>query len=114
MGLEEELNEFTGTTQYHRSTFGSLNVTDGVHYLREKANCYWFIDIIESYQPKLKDVPFQIWGINVKDDKTALVYCKEDSDRKPIVTQKLEYTDFPLKEFELYCIDKVVLLKSEY
>lgn len=114
MGLEEELDQFTGTTKYYGSTFGRLNLTEGVHYLREKANCYWLIDIIESYQPELKDVPFQIWGIKVNEDKTATVYCKEDSDRKPIVTQKLEYTDFPLKEFELYCIEGVVLLKSEY
>ena len=114
MGLEEDLGQFTGTTQYHRSTFGRLNLTDGVHYLREKANCYWLIDIIESYQPELKKAGFQIWGIKVNEDKTATVSCKEDSDKKPIVTQELEYTDFPLKDFELYCIDGVVLLKSEY
>lgn len=114
MGLEEELSQFTGTTKYRRSTFGRLNVTDGVHYLREKAKCYWLIDIIESYQPELKGVDFQIWGIKVNNDKTAMVYCKEDSDKEPIVTQKLEYTDFPLDYFELYCIDNVVLLKSEY
>ncbi len=114
MGLEEELSQFIGTTQYHPSTFGTLNITDGVHYLREKANCYWFMDVIESYQPQLKGIGFQIWGIKVNEDKTAMVYCKEDSDKEPITTQKLEYTDFPLDKFELYCIDHVVLLKSEY
>jgi hypothetical protein len=114
MGLEEELNQFIGTTQYHPSTFGTLNLTDGVQYLREEASCYWFIDIIESYQPKLKDIGFQIWGISVNEDKSALVYCKEDSNKKPLITQKLEYTDFLLDNFELYCIDNVVLLKSEY
>ena len=112
--FEAELNQFIGSTQYYPSSFGRLKLTDGVHYLREKGNCYWFIDIIESYQPKLKDAGFQIWGINVNEDKTATVYCKEDSDRKPLITQKLEYADFPLDNFELYCIDDVVLLKSEY
>jgi hypothetical protein len=112
--LENELNQFIGTTQYYPSSFGKLKLTDGVQYLREKGNCYWFIDIIESYQPKLRNVGFQIWGINVNEDKTAIVYCKEDTNRKPLITQKLEYADFPLNDFELYCIDDVVLLKSEY
>jgi len=114
MALEEELGQFTGTTKYYPSTFGTLNLTDGVHYLRERANCYWFIDIIESYQPSLRGVSFQIWGIKVNADKTAMVYCKEDSDKKPVVSQELTYTDFPVDNFELYCIDNVVLLKSEY
>ena len=114
MGLEEELSQFIGTTKYHPSTFGTLKLTDGVDYLREKTNCYWFIDIIESYQYTLKDVSFQIWGIKFNEDKTAMVYCKEDSDKEPIVIQDLTYTDFPLDKFELYCIDGVVLLKSEY
>ena len=114
MGLEEELCQFTGTTRYYPSTFRKLNLTDGVHYLREKANCYWFIDIIESYQHELKGINFQIWGIKVNEDKTAIVYCKEDSDKVPLITQELTYTDFPLNTFELYCIDDVVLLKSEY
>jgi hypothetical protein len=112
--FEAELNQFIGTTQYYPSSFGKLNLTDGVQYLREKGNCYWFIDIIESYQPKLRNVGFQIWGISVNEDKTATVYCKEDTNRKPLITQKLEYADFPLDDFELYCIDDVVLLKSEY
>ena len=111
MGLEEELSQFIGTTKYYPSTFGTLNLTDGVYYLRENANCYWFIDIIESYQPQLKDAGFQIWGIKVNADKTAIVYCKEDSNIKPIVTQELNFTDFPLEKFELYCINNVVLLK---
>jgi len=112
--LEEQLSQFIGTTQYHPSSFGRLNITDGVNYLREEVGCHWLIDIIESYQHKLKNISFQIWGIRVYEDKSAMVYCKEDTDEAPIVTQYLNYTDFPLEHFELYCIDGVVLLKSEY
>ena len=109
-----ELKNFTGTTQYYGSSFGLLKLTDGVHYLRERANCYWFIDIIESYQPTMKQTPFQIWGIKKNEDDSAMVYCKEDSHLKPIVQQEIPYTDFPLKEYEMYCIDGIVLLKNEY
>jgi hypothetical protein len=30
------------------------------------------------------------------------------------MSQRIPYTDFPLTEYELFCIDRVVLLKSEY
>jgi len=39
---------------------------------------------------------------------------KYDSDLPIQIKQRIPYTDFPLEEFECYCIDKVILLKSEY
>lgn len=109
-----ELAQFTGTTKYYRSTFGTLNLTEGAHYLRERLNCYWLIDIVESYQLKVKNVPFQLWSIDVKPDNSALVEMREDSGLEPIVRQAVPYTDFKLKQYEFFCIDGVVLLKSEY
>ena len=53
-------------------------------------------------------------SLKVNEDNTAELILKEDSDLKPIYTKKYNYTDFPLKEFEFYYIDKVFLLKSEY
>ena len=38
-----------------------------------------------------------------------------EDDGEPVrVSQELRFTDFPLKEFEFWCIDGVMLLKSEY
>ena len=110
----EELAQFTGTTQYYRSSFGSLLLTDGAHYLRERLDCYWLIDVVESYQPMLKKYPFQIWGIDVKPNKSAVVAMREDSGLEPVITQDIGYTDFKLDQYEFFCIDNVVLLKSEY
>lgn len=109
-----ELAQFTGTTRYYRSSFGRLLLTEGAHYLRERLNCYWLIDIVESYQPKLKEKPFQLWGITVNEDNSALVEMREDSGLEPLVRQAIPYTDFKLKQYEFFCIDGVVLLKSEY
>jgi len=43
---------------------------------------------------------------------------KEDTGMKPVITQKYDYTNFPLNEFEFYTIKQgdfwVYLLKSEY
>ena len=112
--LEEELRQFTGSEQYHRSSFGRILLTDGAHYLREMAGCYWFIDLIASYQRQLWGEKFQLWEITVNEDRSAVVICRRDTGRPPLVEQKIEFTDFPLKHYELYCVHGVILLKSEY
>jgi len=114
MDLRSELSNFTGTTCYYSSSFGTLKLTEGIHYLREKANCFWLVDIVESYQPTLKEVCFQIWKITVNEDQTAVVTCREDDGLPELVKQDIPYTDFPLSDFEFFCINNVVLLKSEY
>lgn len=109
-----ELEQFTGTTSYYKSSFGKLLLTDGAHYLRERLDCYWLIDVVESYQPMLKHIPFQLWSIDVKQDKSAVVEMREDTGLDAIIRQEISYTDFKLKQYEFFCIDGVVLLKSEY
>lgn len=111
--IKEELKEFTGTEQYYRHYTGT-RMTDGTLFLAGRCNCFWFIDIVASYQHELKDVPFQIWKLEVNKDRTAVVTMKEDSDQPVKVQQDIKYTDFPLEEYELYCIRGVILLKSEY
>ena len=39
---------------------------------------------------------------------------QEDSDQPVLVRQEIEYSDFPLDKIELWLIDGVLLLKSEY
>lgn len=112
--LETALAQFTGTENYYPSSFGTLNLTDGAAYLRDHARCSWLVDIIESYQPQLRGEDFQLWGITVNDDHSATVYCKPDSDEPNLLEQRIEYTDFPLREYELLVANNVLLLKSEY
>lgn len=113
MELEEDLCQFTGTEHYYRN-FTGLHYTDGIKYLAEHAGAYWLIDLVGSYQYKLRGTPFQVWTLSVNEDNTALVTMREDDGRRPKVRQELPYTDFPLPKFEWYCIDNVMLLKSEY
>lgn len=109
-----ELEQFIGTTAYHRSTFGRLLLTDGAHYLRERLECYWLVDLVESYQPQLRDKRFQLWSIDVAQDSSAVVEMREDTGLEPLVRQELPYTDFKLPHYEWYCVDNVMMLKSEY
>lgn len=113
MGLQEDLQHFTGTEHYYRN-FTGLLYTDGVQYLAEQAGAYWLIDLVGSYQHKLRHVPFQLWELRVNDDKSARVTMRDDTGRRAKVRQDLEYTDFPLPRFSWYCADNIMMLKTEY
>ncbi len=111
--IEAELRHFTGTQRYYRN-FTGLLYTDGIQYLAEQAGSYWLIDLVGSHQPMLRGVPFQVWELEVNKDKSALVTMVEDDGEHIKVRQEIPFTDFPLKNFSFYCIDGVMLLKSEY
>ena len=112
--LKTELNQFTGTERYYLH-FSDFRYTDGIKQLAEKAEAYWLIDVIASYQsePKVKSLSIQFWRLNVADKKATII-CQEDTGIKPVVTQKIEYTDFPEGEIMLYVQNGVLFLPSEY
>jgi len=115
--IKEELNQNHGTTQYHKIPFSHLVYTDGINDLIEKCKCWWLIsDLgIEISQDEKLQKPFLVMKIKVDlNEKTAQLTLREDDDEKPIYTKELNYTDFPLSDYEFYIIDKVFLLKSEY
>jgi len=114
---EAELDQFTGTMEYHRSSFGSLVLTDGINFLRNEANCYWLIDIVESVQhmPKVKaNTSFLVWRIEVDENKSWKVSAWEDLPGECVYIQEGSYTDFPFDKFEFYQEGNVLLLKSEH
>jgi hypothetical protein len=107
MNLESDLRQFTGTENYYRHWIGNIVFTDGVRYLAEKAGAMWLIDAIASYQNNRKVCSnlmlqeFQLWILKVNNGKAVLT-CQVDTGTKPVVTQRIEYTDFPLAEIKLY------------
>jgi len=112
--LIEELNQFTGTENYYKHWLGQIVYTDGVKYLVDKAGAYWLIDVIASYQPTIKNVPFQVWVLKVNADKSAEATMYADADKPVLVKQAIKYTTFPLDEIKLWLIDGVLILPSEY
>lgn len=110
-----DLDQFTGTECYYKY-MGGIKFTDGVKYLAEVGKAFWFLNIIASYQAgKIKNIPFQVWTLEVDIEKqTGVVTMKEDSDRPNLVTQTLGYTDFPLDKISVWLIDGILILPSEY
>ncbi|MBD1919461.1 MULTISPECIES: DUF6876 family protein [Cyanophyceae] len=115
---EDELSQFTGTSQYYQHPLGVL-YTDGVQYMAERGGGYWIIDVIAAWQlhpqvaldPMLQQIQF--WKLIVHDDGSATMLCERDTD-DVAVSQRIPLTDFPLKQLRLYFQNGVVLLPSEY
>lgn len=115
---EADLQQFIGTTAYHRHWLGAFVLTDGAKYMADQGEANWLIDAIASYQPdaRVKNDPmlndFQLWELTV-DNNSAVLKLSRDTDNV-VLTQEIEYTDFPLPYIKLYLNEKVLMLPSEY
>lgn len=106
---------FTGTMQMweHRTPFGKLTLTDGCNFIRQKAECKWLFDLIQSHQPSVKQEEFQVWKLEKVNDMNFLITC-EDGDDNTLLTQKIPFSDFPLNGITVWLADGICLLPSEY
>jgi len=117
---QADLAQFTGSQNlYYLPLFKKFNYTDGIKYLAKEGEAYWLIEAIFSWQcekiiennPDLKRL--QIWTLEVEEDKTATLACWRDTDDL-IVSQNIDYTDFPLSSVKLFLCDKILMLPTEY
>lgn len=109
---EADLSQFTGSETFTRHWSRRLIFTEGVKFLAENAasgsGAYWLIDAIASHQIEIKTLAnkrdrddlrdFQVWELKLNGKGGATLTCRADSDRKPAVTQEIEFTDF---EFDI-------------
>jgi len=137
--LEHELVCFSGTERWYRHGGfwrHEILLTDGVMHLaenggRNNGTAFWLMDAIASYQGEkvLARHPFQVWRLIVTEaedqSRCARLVCTNGNSEKPIIEQKIEYTDFLLDEIRLYAsvepVDEtgkkrrvIILLPSEY
>lgn len=109
-----DLQQFTGTTNWYRHSLTSKVVyTDGIQYLGEIGGAYWLIDAIVSHlvTPAMRRAiasdsrlsTLQFWRLDVAADQTAVLTCRADSGDKPVITQKIPFTDFPLDSIDIWC-----------
>jgi hypothetical protein len=92
-------------------------LTDGCKFIRDECKAHWLFDAILSYQAnkELNDLNFQVWELKqLRKDLTWQLTCREDTRKKPVITQSIEYSDFSLDYVKIWVIDKVALLPSEY
>lgn len=115
--LNLQLANFTGTQNYYEHrTIGTdkILLTDGCHFLREHARCYWLFDLICSYQYKISNERFQTWKLK-KTGSIGWIVSANDGNYNRLVKQNIVYSDFPMEEgIILYLVDGVAMLPWEY
>lgn len=129
---ESVLVGFSGTENWHRYSpiFRNVLLTDGAKYVADHGGghgAYWLMDAIASHiphaarkHPMCRDMQF--WELTVKPDRSAVLTCVPDADMKPVVRQRIPYTDFDLTSIKFYVAPQavggtmnwVILLPSEY
>lgn len=113
--LRRELAFFTGSENVYKA-YPHVMITEGVKFLAERAEAFWLIDVVFSYQAdrKVKQEPFQVYELNVDlKTKKAKMICT-DGNENILRTQNIGFTTFPLESIKLYYTDGVVLLPTEY
>jgi len=110
----EALESFCGTCEYHGHWLG-LQLTDGAAYLYRNGAA-WLIDAIASHQPEARRRvgDFQVWTLSVRGDRSALLECRADAGEAVRVSQRFDWTDFPLLTVKLFVQGRVVMLSNEY
>jgi hypothetical protein len=114
--LRAELRQFTGSETLYRHSPTRLHYTEGVRHLAERADCYWLLDVIASFQAKALRDPslreFQLWELFVAGNRGTLI-CLRDSDDGAL-RMDIPFTDFPLSYLRLYLEGEVLMLPSEH
>ena len=109
---DELISHSGGSENLYKYNFG-LVITEGALALAQQFECFWFLDIICSYQSQLLGEDFQSWKIIKHEGNKATVTC-DDGNGNILKTQNIPFTDFKADEAVLWCVGKVILLPCEY
>lgn len=80
--------------------------SEGVAYLAEQAGAYWLIDAIASHIVTNKELReraegLMFWKLDVAEGQGVLT-AQRDCEGPTLVTQEIEYTDFPLDSIDIW------------
>lgn len=111
--LRNDLEQFTGSEKIYKHPISGMLYTEGIKYLADKAQAYWLIDAIASYQQKFRSKEFQIWTFKLDNKGGGILQMQEDIPGTAIVTQHIQHTDFPLHTIKLYLENNTLTLPRE-
>lgn len=116
MGITKEelslcMRHATGTMHYYKHFLAPFNYTDGVKLFADKAEAYWFIDIVASILKKIYKRYFVSVTLTVKDEEADFVVL---DNNKVVYKQHISYTDCPEGVWKFYYTNNVLLWNGEY
>lgn len=89
------------TSTYHKMPlFGHFFVTDAVRFLAERGGCWWLMDVIGSYSPRLRRSGAErAYATLVHDGEMGATFVLDNGltghERVEYARQQIEWADFP-------------------
>lgn len=107
-----DLGRFRGTKYYHRwSALTSSVMTDGAHFVAQKAQCFWLFDEIDAMVRRHAnenglcfDNRFVGFKITVDLDTGQTEIKMDNGNYKLLDELTIEFSTFPLARFELWSV----------
>lgn len=90
--------------------------TQGIQSFCITHECFWFLDIITSYQTERfkKENEFQVWKFQKnKTGNGGKIIC-EDGDDNKIIIQRIPFTDCKQTEFTFWYQNDTIYLPEEH
>lgn len=113
-----DLNQFHGTETWYRHWLAQeITYTEGVQHLAKEAGAYWLIDEIainNRFDLCLRKEEFQVWKLRLDKEGHGADLIVEDGNYNRVFFKRIEFTDFPLPEIDLWFTGNVLMLPSEY
>ena len=113
------LREYTCSEFYHKTMLPNFLATDGVLAAAEKFQCFWFIDLILSYQFRkiIRSQNLQVWRLQKIDKNKFMAFCFGTDfrgDEICLIKQEIPFSDFPHDKLTYWLRDGIIFLPSEY
>lgn len=119
--LQENLQQFCGSTQFFKLPLIQTQFTDGIHYLAQKAGCFWLVTDASVIAKSLMDrsyfitIDFKRLSEEERNEKGCeAIISYGDGNDTILETHRYNVTDFPLDKLRLFFVNNTLMLPSEY
>jgi len=118
--IKRALRDFRRVKTYQKYLYpgkSPIQISDACKFLLDNCDSsFLFDEIIKAQDLKiLKGAKFQVWVLRrSKKDLSWILSCQQNSDKKLLIRQIVEFRNFPIEEITIWLIDKVALLPSEH
>ena len=109
-----EFNGFIGGSEnFYKHTFGSI-YTDGIKYLADTYECYWFLDTISIYSNEIQGEEFQVWNLKRINETSQFRITVTDGNKNVLKTLDIPFSDFKANQLDVWLVNGTIMLPAEY
>lgn len=105
---------FYGTESYTRHGLTKALMTEGICHMKDAYGLNWLIDAIALHSIRLKHEPFIVWKLTREGEDSSFNLVATDGNNRQIYKSFIAYSDCDYDTVEVWAVDLVLLLPSEY